>query len=228
MSSEALIKLVGIEKSFKDAGTEVHVIRGLDFIVNPGDYIAIKGTSGAGKSTFLHILGLLDKPNSGEVYFSGKNVTHCSDKQLSKIRNHKIGFVFQFHHLMPDFNALENVLMPKMIEGRLSSADKKKAKEILDRVGLSERMKHLPSQLSGGERQRVAMARALIQQPKLLLADEPSGNLDEENTESLHQLFSELHRETGVSIVVVTHDPTLYNKAHQRCVMQEGLIVSEK
>jgi lipoprotein-releasing system ATP-binding protein len=201
-------------------------LKGIDLEVKKGEVVAIVGPSGAGKSTFLHILGTLDRPEQGEVYIEGINVFTQKDKELARFRNEKIGFIFQFHNLLAEFTALENVCMPGYINGNVNEKDiQRRAKELLELLGLSGRMDHLPSQLSGGEQQRVAVARALLNRPAIVLADEPSGNLDSHNALDLHQLFFKLREETGQTFVIVTHNEELAEMADRRLVMQDGLMV---
>jgi len=186
--------------------------------------ISIVGPSGAGKSTLLHILGTLDKPDKGTVKLEGVSVFGQSDKQLPKYRNQNIGFIFQFHHLLPEFTALENVCIPAFIAGQSTATAEKRAKELLERLKLSHRIQHKPGELSGGEQQRVAVARALMMQPKLILADEPSGNLDTENAHALHQLFFDLRNEFNQTFIIVTHNDDLANMADRKIVMKDGKI----
>jgi len=216
-----LLAAEGIQKVFEETGTRIELFRGLDFSIARGDFVAVKGASGVGKSTFLHILGLLDQPTSGRVLFKGRETKGLADKELSGIRNHELGFVFQFHHLLPDLTVKENVLMPVRIAGRLRRADEERALDLIRMVGMDHRLKHLPSELSGGERQRIALARALINNPGILLCDEPSGNLDDKNSEHLHALLLDLNRRLAVAILVVTHDLSLAALA-ERVYMMEG------
>ncbi len=219
-----LVELINVSKSFTEVGGTIHVLTNLNFTVPEKSFMAIMGASGVGKSTLLHILGLLDRPTNGRINFQGQNTTGLSDKKISVIRNRKIGFVFQFHHLMPDFNACENLLIPALISGEKQPKAHKRACELLDLVALSHRSKHLPSELSGGERQRLALARALVCEPRLLLTDEPSGNLDAKNTEVLHEQLKSIHRELGVSIIVVTHDQALADITHSQYLLTDGTL----
>ena len=182
------------------------ILRGLDFEVAPGEAVCILGASGAGKSTFLHILGTLDRPTRGSVTFEGRDLFTKSDAELSRFRSSKMGFVFQFHHLLSEFSALENVMIPGRIAGQPVAVCRTRARQLLDHLGLNHRLAHYPSELSGGEQQRVAIARALFHQPPLLLADEPTGNLDSENSQRIQDLFFQLKEEMGLTLVTVTHD----------------------
>ena len=228
LAKSCLVSLKNISKRFVDVGTAVNVLDGLDFNVYRNEFIAICGASGVGKSTLLHIVGMLDTPNSGKVYFNDEDVTGFSDRKLSAIRNGEIGFVFQFHHLLPDFTAWENVLMPLKIAGHHTEREIAYGKELIELMGLENRKNHLPAELSGGERQRMALARALIFRPQLLLADEPSGNLDEKNKESLHHLLTDVHERLGVTIILVTHDNSLSDLAQKQYLMRDGKIFLER
>ncbi len=219
------IKVTGLTKRYMKEGRPVDVLRGVDVIIPQGEMVSIVGQSGAGKSTLLHILGTLDKPTSGTVQFDGQDVFARSSKNLAKFRNEKIGFVFQFHHLLPEFTALENVAMPSLIHRRTQSKANQEASALLERVGLGNRMDHKPGELSGGEQQRVALARALVMKPRLLLADEPTGNLDQDTGQGIHELFQELNASMGISIVIVTHDPRLALRMPRRLRMEEGRLL---
>lgn len=217
-----LLRASGIRRTYGS----LQVLKGIDLEVKKGEVVAIVGPSGAGKSTFLHILGTLDRPEQGEVVIEGSNVFAQKDKELARFRNEKIGFIFQFHNLLAEFTALENVCMPGYINGNVNEEDiQARAKELLELLGLGGRMDHLPSQLSGGEQQRVAVARALLNRPAIVLADEPSGNLDSHNALDLHQLFFKLRDETGQTFIIVTHNEELAEMADRRLVMQDGLMV---
>ncbi len=210
-----------LNKLYEVAGHRLHVLRDLELAVEQGEMVAIMGPSGAGKSTLLHILGGLDRPDSGEVSVGERDLTRISDDDLVAFRNKHVGFVFQFHHLLPEFSAVENAEMPLRI-ARVSTRDARpRAESLLARVGLGERLAHRPGMLSGGEQQRVAVARALVMQPSLLLADEPTGDLDEGTADALHQLLREMHAEFGLTAVIATHNPRL---AHQcdRILLMEG------
>ncbi len=215
------IKAEGIKKSFGD----LLVLKGVDFEVDKAEVVSIMGASGAGKSTLLQILGTLMTPSSGSIEIDGKNVLAMGSKELSAFRNSKIGFVFQAHHLFPEFNALENVMIPALIGGKSKKTAAEEASRLLSEVGLSERMTHKPTELSGGEQQRVAIARALINAPAILFADEPSGNLDSRTKEDIHNLFFSLREKFGQTIVIVTHDPDLAAMCDRTCVMKDGLFV---
>ena len=203
----------------------LEVLKGVDLHIMPSEVISIVGSSGAGKTTLLTILGTLDSANSGEILFNNENITSLNEKKLAAFRNQHIGFVFQFHHLLPEFTAIENVCIPAFIKKTSKKEAELKALELLDLLGLKDRAHHKPSELSGGEQQRVAVARALINNPKVIFADEPSGNLDSENAQNLHQLFFKLRDELKQTIVVVTHNETLANMADRKLVMKDGVIV---
>ena len=217
----ALIQATGIEKSF---GT-LKVLKGIDFSASDREVVSIVGASGAGKSTLLSILGSLSKPDAGRVLIDGTDIFTMGDKQLAAFRNHKIGFVFQFHHLLPEFTALENVLLPAMIGGRCDAAVKERARGLFEDLGVEARMNHKPSEMSGGEQQRVAVARALINSPSILFADEPSGNLDSKTREELHKMFFTLRDKYGITIVIVTHDKDLAAMSDRTLEMRDGLFV---
>jgi lipoprotein-releasing system ATP-binding protein len=204
----------------------LEVLKGIDFEINKGEVVAMVGASGAGKSTFLHIIGTLDKPDAGKVLMNGIDVTALSEKELALFRNKHIGFVFQFHNLLAEFTALENVCMPGYISTRKNEGEiKKRGVELLTLLGLQDRMDHLPSQLSGGEQQRVAVARALMNEPDIILADEPSGNLDSTTADELHKLFFRLREQLGYTFIIVTHNEQLAEMADRRLVMRDGLVV---
>ncbi|HKJ70185.1 MAG TPA: ATP-binding cassette domain-containing protein, partial [Gammaproteobacteria bacterium] len=194
----------------------------VSFQVSEGETLAITGTSGSGKSTLLHLLGGLDRPSRGQVFVGGRDIHTLSEKDRGAMRNRDLGFVYQFHHLMPEFDALENVMMPLLVRRMGQREAAAAAREALERVGLGERTRHKPSELSGGERQRTAIARAVVTRPRLILADEPTGNLDERTAERIHQLLLTLNRDLGTAIVVVTHDPELAGKMGRRFRLQEG------
>ena len=218
-----IIEAKGIEKSFG----ALKVLKGIDFQVGKSEVVSIMGASGAGKSTLLQILGTLSTPDAGSLEIDGTDVLHLGGKELSAFRNRRIGFVFQFHHLLPEFNALENVMIPAFIAGRSDRDAKEAATRLLNEMGLGERMDHKPSELSGGEQQRVAIARALVNDPAILFADEPSGNLDSKTKAEIHQLFFDLRERHGQTIVIVTHDPELAAMCDRSLFMRDGLFVEE-
>jgi lipoprotein-releasing system ATP-binding protein len=217
-----MIQATAIHKSY---GT-LNVLKGVNLNISKGEVISIVGASGAGKTTLLHILGTLDKPDRGTLHINGQLISGLNEKKLAAFRNRNIGFVFQFHHLLPEFNALENVCIPAFIAGQGRPEAEEKAKGLLDFLGLSHRLDHKPSELSGGEQQRVAVARALINDPVVVLADEPSGNLDSANAKELHQLFFTLREKFSQTFVIVTHNEELANMADRKLVMKDGNIVN--
>lgn len=219
-----MIEAKGIEKSFGN----LKVLKGIDFNAEKSEVVSIMGASGAGKSTLLQILGTLSTPDKGTLFIDGTDVTTLSRKEISTFRNRKIGFVFQFHHLLPEFTSLENVMIPALINGASESDAKKKAAELFDTLGLAERATHKPSELSGGEQQRVAIARALMNKPAVLFADEPSGNLDSVTKAELHQLFFRLRDELGQTIVIVTHDPDLAKMCDRSLFMRDGVFINDQ
>lgn len=216
-----MIKLTGIHKSFGN----LEVLKGIDLHIKEGEFVSIVGASGAGKTTLLQIIGTLDTDHEGEVIINDTNIKKLSDKELSAFRNKQLGFVFQFHQLLPEFTALENVCMPGLIARRNSKEVEEKAKELLTKLGLQDRFHHKPNELSGGEKQRVAVARALINDPKLILADEPSGSLDSGNKKELHSLLRKLCNEYGLTILLVTHDNELAETSDRIIEMRDGMIV---
>lgn len=218
-----MIKAEGIEKSFG----KLRVLKGLDLNVEKSEVVSIMGASGAGKSTLLQILGTLSTPDSGSLVINGVDISGLNDKALAQFRNRQLGFVFQFHHLLPEFTAVENVMIPAFIAGVSKKEAEKEAMRLLSELGLEERVHHKPSELSGGEQQRVAIARALINKPAVLFADEPSGNLDSKTKEELHKLFFELRDRLGQTIVIVTHDSELAEMCDRTLYMKDGLFVSE-
>lgn len=205
---------------------KLQILKGVDFGVQKGEIVTILGASGAGKSTLLHIIGTLDKPDSGEVIINGVNVSKLSSKKLSFFRNQHIGFIFQFHHLLPEFTSLENVCIPAYIAKKNKKETETRAMELLEMLGLSHRANHKPSELSGGEQQRAAVARALINKPDIILADEPSGNLDSENAKHLHNLFTELRNQFAQTFIIVTHNEDLAELADRKVIMKDGQIIS--
>ena len=219
----AILEATGVVKLFRGGdGADVRVLEGVDLTVARGEMVAIVGASGAGKSTLLHVLGALERPTSGDVRLDGEPVATLGDEGLAALRNRSVGFVFQFHHLLKEFSALENVMMPLRIAGRDVASARARAALLLTRVGLEGRLHHRPSEMSGGEQQRTAVARALAMQPALLLADEPSGNLDHHNAESLHDLFAELTRELALALLVVTHNRSLAARAGRVLLLEDG------
>ena len=221
----AALEARGIEKSYPSGGSELRVLQGAALRVDPGEAVAIVGQSGSGKSTLLHLLGALDRPSAGEILVAGESFASCDDDQLAELRNRRIGFVFQFHHLLREFTALENVMMPMMIGGEAPRAARKRAMELLDAVGLTERSHHGPAELSGGEQQRVAVARALANRPDVLLADEPSGNLDRTTSLRLHDLLFKIREEQQLAMVLVTHNQELAGRADRVLTLRDGRIV---
>jgi len=205
----SLLEVKDLYKSYGSGPGKVEVLKGIDLTVEAGDTVALVGPSGAGKSTLLHVMGTIDRPSAGSVLFDGKEIFNLSDQPLAAFRNRSIGFVFQFHHLLPEFTAVENVMMPLLIGGEKKSVAQERAQGLLDDVGLSHRMNHRPGELSGGEQQRVAIARALVREPRLLLADEPTGNLDRRTSEEVHALLYSIQQRTGISLVIVTHNEQL-------------------
>lgn len=222
---EPLVDIADLRKTYWMDGQPIEVLQGVDLKIYSADRISIIGPSGSGKSTFLHVLGTLDGPTSGMVKFRGTNVFSKSPGALAAFRNRSIGFVFQFHHLLPEFSALENVAMPALIQRKSASEANAMASRILDVVGLAHRLDHRPGELSGGEQQRVAIARALVLEPEILLADEPTGNLDEATAEGIHDLLEETNRRTGLTVVLVTHNSTLAGRMPRRLQMREGQLV---
>jgi lipoprotein-releasing system ATP-binding protein len=220
--SETLIQVQHLMKYFGNGDKRVDVLKGIDLQISKGEKAAIVGASGVGKTTLLHILGTLDRPTSGKVFYERKDIFTLNEKELALFRNRVIGFVFQSHHLLPEFTALENTMMPCMIQGMTKHEASLKAEEILTLVGLKERLLHKPGELSGGEQQRVAVARALVLEPKVLLADEPTGNLDTKTGESVFQLLLELNRTKGVTLIIVTHNLTLAGLLPRQIRMVDG------
>ena len=221
-SEQPLIKAIQVRKSFVTNGNRVDVLKGVDLEFYPGEMVAIVGASGVGKSTLLHVLGTLERPDEGEIFYYGERVFTYDDEKLAAFRNRTIGFVFQFHHLLPEFNALENTMMPALINGMNRKEASERAEAILTRVGLGHRLGHHVGELSGGEHQRVAVARSLIMKPSILLADEPTGNLDTRTGDSIHDLLISLNREDGITAVVVTHNMKLAEKLTRRVTLVDG------
>jgi lipoprotein-releasing system ATP-binding protein len=222
-----ILRADNIHKIYRAGGNGqgIHVLKGISLSILKGEMIAIVGPSGAGKSTLLHILGGLDRPTDGSVTYGGVNIATMTDSALAEFRNKKVGFIFQFHHLLPEFTAAENVAMPAFIQGSRLSKALKRANELLDEIGLSHRSQHYPSQLSGGEQQRVAVARSLINKPSIILADEPSGNLDSQNADLLHNMLHDMNTQQGITLVIVTHNAELAAKASKVIPLIDGSIV---
>ncbi len=219
-----MIDIVNIHKSYGN----LHVLKGINLHINKGEVVSIVGRSGAGKTTLLQIIGTLDNADEGEIIIDGVNLSQLSKKKLSDFRNQKIGFVFQFHQLLPEFTAIENIMMPALIGGKSKKEAKKRAEELLEFLHLSDRANHKPAELSGGEKQRVAVARALMNNPAVILADEPSGSLDSKNKEELHQLFFELRDKFNQTFIIVTHDEGLASITDRTIHMKDGVIVEDE
>ncbi len=223
---EVILKGIDIHRSFPTGAGMLHVLRGVDIGVRKGEIVAVVGASGVGKSTLLHILGALDRPTKGRVSLNSTDVFSLSDRELAHFRNKTVGFVFQFHHLLPEFSAWENVMMPKLIAGEEESSIRKKALNLLSEVGLLDRADHKPGELSGGEQQRVAVARALINDPQVVIADEPWGNLDKATGEELYNLISLLNQKKGQTFIIATHNQLLAQRAHRIMALIEGKALS--
>ncbi len=222
-----ILELKKVNKFYKDKNRNLEIIKDLDWQVNQGDFLAVLGKSGSGKSTFLNLIGMLDEPTSGNIIINGKEVSKLNQGERDKMRNEFLGFVFQFHYLLPEFTALENVVMPTLINKKVNKKEaEEKAKNLLKEVGLEERIDHKPNELSGGEKQRVAIARALINSPKILLADEPTGNLDEETSEVIHNILRRINEKHNQTIIVVTHSQELANVCRDRVYLKKGKLES--
>ncbi|MGF1729847.1 lipoprotein-releasing ABC transporter ATP-binding protein LolD [Photobacterium kasasachensis] len=220
--SNSLLVCHGLRKVYREAQLETEVLKDVGFGINAGELVGIVGASGSGKSTLLHLLGALDQPTAGDVFFKGQKLNAMSANKQAKIRNQEIGFVYQFHHLLADFSAVENVAMPLLIGGVSSDKARSQAESMLEQVGLQHRLEHRPSELSGGERQRVAIARAIVNNPALVLADEPTGNLDHKTAIEIYELMRKLNKESGTAFLVVTHDNELAGKLDRCMHMQDG------
>lgn len=223
----ALLSCQNITKFYQEGTQQTEVLKQVSFSMQPSELVAIVGSSGSGKSTLLHTLGGLDQPSSGEVFIKGQSLQQMTPNALAKLRNQYLGFVYQFHHLIADFTALENVMMPMLIGQQNKTEAQDRAEQILSAVGLQHRISHRPSALSGGERQRVAIARALVNNPALVLADEPTGNLDHKTTESIFELIQQLNQEKQIAFLLVTHDLNLAEKLNRRLIMQDGVLREE-
>ncbi|MGY3802855.1 ABC transporter ATP-binding protein [Pigmentibacter ruber] len=221
------VEVKQLKKVYQLGEQEINALNGVNFTINKGEIVAVTGESGSGKSTLLHILGTLDSPSSGEIFVDNKNPFNKNDKLVSSFRNLHIGFIFQHNNLLPEFNSLENVMMPGLIAGYKNKIVKEKAENLLETVGLTKRIKHYPSQLSGGEQQRVAIARALINDPVLVLADEPSGNLDSKNAYLIHDLFKEINKKYHSTILVVTHNNEFADSLPRRIRLRDGIVLSD-
>jgi lipoprotein-releasing system ATP-binding protein len=220
-----LLSVRNLHKSFVEGGEEIKVLRGLDLELKAGERLAVIGESGVGKSTLLHVLGTLDRPTAGQILYQGKEIPLDDEVALAHFRNREIGFVFQFHYLLPDFTALENVMFPALIQGINTHVAKNAAEQLLEKVGLKDRMQHRPGKLSGGEQQRVAVARAVILEPKLILADEPTGSLDLRIGEEVKDLLFQLNREKGIALIVATHNREFAEKIGRRMELQAGRLM---
>jgi lipoprotein-releasing system ATP-binding protein len=225
---DALVLIEGLKKSFMHMGRRLDVLQGIDLNIDQGQILAIVGPSGAGKSTLLHCLGTLDLPTAGRIRLGKEELTTMSSTRLAAVRNRDIGFVFQFHHLLPEFTALENLMIPGLIQGRSKKEMEKRGLALLEEVGLEKRATHRPGELSGGEQQRVAVARALALDPKLVLADEPTGNLDTATSDSIHDLFFQINRDHGTTIVVVTHNPAFAERMPRVVGLRDGRVESDE
>ena len=223
--NNTIIKLEDVDKFYMETGNKLHILKKLNLEVKRGEFVSILGKSGSGKSTLLNIMGLLDKIDGGKIWIDDKEVSSLNETERNNIKNHFLGFVFQFHYLMSEFTALENVMIPALLNNFKNKAEiEKEAKELLEIVGLAERIKHKPNQLSGGEKQRVAIARAMINKPKLILADEPTGNLDEDTGEMIFSLFRKINKERNQSIVVVTHARDLSQVTDRQIYLKRGVL----
>ncbi len=226
--SSSLVSLKDVRKSFVHMGRTLEVLRGIDLSIEAGEIASVVGQSGAGKSTLLHCLGTLDVPTSGSIRVDDEEITSLPGARLAALRNRVIGFVFQFHHLLPEFNALENVMMPGLIQGRPRAGLEARARALLEEVGLKDRSNHRPGELSGGEQQRVALARALVLEPKLILADEPTGNLDSATSKQIHDLFFQVNKQRGTTLVIVTHNMALADSMPRKITLKDGRVEKDE
>jgi lipoprotein-releasing system ATP-binding protein len=228
MSNPQLVLTKDVRKSFVHMGRTLEVLKGIDLEIEEGEVASVVGQSGAGKSTLLHCIGTLDVPTSGSISIGGEEITQLPSSRLAALRNRTIGFVFQFHHLLPEFNALENVMMPGLIQNRSRSAIETRAQALLEEVGLKDRANHRPGELSGGEQQRVALARALVLEPKLILADEPTGNLDSATSKQIHDLFFQVNKQRGTTIIIVTHNMVLADSMPRKITLKDGRVEKDE
>ncbi len=217
-----VLRAVNLVKRYTESGTTIEVLRDVSLHIGAGERVAIVGASGSGKSTLLHLMGLLDTPTSGHVEVDGRRIDGLGERDRSRLRNQRLGFVYQFHHLLPEFSAVDNVAMPLIVRREKRTVAREQARQILAQVGLEHRMEHYPGQLSGGERQRVALARALVTRPGCVLADEPTGNLDRDTAESMFELLLKVNEELGTALAIVTHDPALAALAHRQLYIEKG------
>lgn len=221
--SDIILKIEKLNKRYKDKKRDIQILNDLDFEINKGEFVSVLGKSGSGKTTFLNMIGMLDRPDSGDVYYAGQNVSKAHSSKIDLLRNEMLGFIFQFHYLLPEFSALENVMLPGLIGKKKNREEvKRKAIELLTEMQLGDRLDHKPTELSGGEKQRVAIARAMINEPKIILADEPTGNLDEETSEVIHDLLRKICREKNQTIIVVTHSTELASITDKRYHLTKG------
>lgn len=223
-----MLKLSNLRRTFYQGGQSLEILKDISFKIDPGELIALTGPSGAGKSTLLQIISLLEKPDEGEILFFNKDCSIMTDKQRTLVRRESFGFIYQLHHLLPEFTALENVMLPQLLSGKYKSGAKNRALELLHMVGITDRAGHLPSQLSGGERQRIAIARAISNQPDLILADEPTGNLDQDNAHKVFDLFISLVRKSGLALVMATHNMSLVDKMDRHLTLDNGYLFEDK